>query len=90
MSITKLIYTNVDLKPTNILVSLGNGVGDNMDETLKAFLQEHPSESYEPRIEPSVSSDPIITVKSQPLPNFGLHEDLSNIRIKVIDFGSGK
>jgi len=61
-----------------------------MDETLKAFLQEHPSESYEPHIEPSVSPDPIITVKSQPLPNFGLRDDLSNIRIKLIDFGVGK
>jgi serine/threonine-protein kinase SRPK3 len=61
-----------------------------MDETLKAFLQEYPSESYEPRIEPKVSPDPIITVKSQPLPNFGLCEDFSNIRIKLIDFGVGK
>jgi serine/threonine-protein kinase SRPK3 len=61
-----------------------------MDETLKAFLQEHPSESYGPHIEPSVSSDPIITVKSQPLPNFGLCEDLSNIQIRLIDFGVGK
>ena len=26
----------------------------------------------------------------QPLPNFGLHQDLSNLNVKLIDYGSGK
>ena len=37
-----------------------------------------------------MSRDPIITVKSQSLPNFRLHQDLSDVDIKLIDYGSRK
>lgn len=36
-------------------------------------------------LEPSLSPDSIITVKSQLLPKFSLHQDLSNVNIKLID-----
>jgi len=59
------------------------------DALIERHLQLNPSEIYEPRIEPDLSSDPIITVKTQPLPNFGLNPDLSNLNIRLIDFGHG-
>ena len=37
-----------------------------------------------------MSRDPIITVKSQSLPNFRLHRDLSDVDIRLIDYESGK
>lgn len=74
-----------DLKPDNILVSLA-ATGEDIERELMA----NPSETYEPRFDPSLPSEPIITVKSQKLPNFGLKADLSNLKIKVIDFECGK
>ena len=59
------------------------------DALIEHHLQLSPSEIYEPRIEPDLSPDPIITVKTQPLPNFGLNPDLSNLNIRLIDFGHG-
>lgn len=63
--------------PDNILVNIGNA-----DKAIEEELERHPSTTYEPRLEPSLPSDPIITVKSQPLPNSGLHQDLSNLKIR--------
>ncbi|KAG8804964.1 hypothetical protein FRC17_005798, partial [Serendipita sp. 399] len=71
-----------DLKPANILVSFGN-----KDEEISRYLQEFPSETYRPIIEPEISPDPIVTVKSQSLPNFGLDPALSNLSIQLSDFG---
>ena len=53
---------------------------------LEEESQRHPSTIYEPDLSP----DPIITVKSQPLPSFGLDQHLSNLDVKLIDYGSGK
>ncbi|KAG8811260.1 hypothetical protein FRC17_002547, partial [Serendipita sp. 399] len=75
-------YVHTDLKPANILVSFGN-----KDEEISRYLQEFPSETYRPIIEPEISPDPIITVKSQSLPNFGLNPALSNLSIQLSDFG---
>jgi serine/threonine-protein kinase SRPK3 len=74
-----------DLKWENILVRF-----DHDDEAITKFLEDYPSATYEPRIEPSFSPDPITTVKSQPLPNFNLRDDLSNVNICLIDFGTGE
>ena len=60
-----------------------------MDEQIHAYLQENPSETYEPRLYSKISSEPIVTVKSQPLPNFGLNPDVTNLHVKLADFGSG-
>ncbi|KAF8478755.1 kinase-like domain-containing protein [Gautieria morchelliformis] len=76
-----LVHT--DVKPDNTLVLIGN-----QDAAISQFLQENPSTNYEPRIEPDLSPDPIITVRSQPLPNFGLKEDASNLDVCLIDLGS--
>jgi serine/threonine-protein kinase SRPK3 len=76
----KLVHT--DVKPDNTMVSLANA-----DAAIQAYLEQHPSATYEPRNEPDLSPDPIITVKSQPLPNFGLDPTLSNLDVRVIDYG---
>jgi serine/threonine-protein kinase SRPK3 len=60
------------------------------DETIADLLKTSPSETYEPRIEPDLSPDPIITVKSQPLSNLGLEPDVSNLDVCLIDYGNGK
>lgn len=75
-----LVHT--DLKPDNTLIYI-----DHEDAAVTRFLEETPSATYEPRIEPDLSPSPIITVKSQPLPNFGLREDASNLNICLIDYG---
>jgi hypothetical protein len=74
-----------DVKPDNILICI-----DHEDAAITHLLQEIPSATYEPRIEPDLSPNPIITVKSQPLPNFGLREDMSNLTICLIDYGNGE
>ena len=63
---------------------------DNQDTAIQAFLAENPSATYEPRLERELSPDPIITVKTQPLPNFCLDPTLSNLNIRLIDYGSGE
>jgi len=73
------------VKPDNTLICI-----DHEDSVITRLLQETPSVTYEPRIEPDLSPDPIITVKSQPIPNFGVREDASNINICLIDYGHGK
>ena len=73
-----------------MLFSLGKGVDSNLDEQICDYLQANPSATYEPRVEEAISPEPIITVKSQPLPYFGLNPDLSNLHIKLGDFGVGK
>ena len=73
-----------DIKPDNIMASL-----DHADALIERHLQLSPAGIYEPRIEPGLSPDPIITVKTQCLPNFGLNPDLSNLNVRLIDFGHG-
>ncbi|KAH7921680.1 kinase-like protein [Leucogyrophana mollusca] len=75
-----LVHT--DVKPDNVLVSVAQA-----EEDIGRLLEESPSTSYEPRIEPDLSPDPIITVKSQPLPNLGLRPDMSNLSVCLIDYG---
>lgn len=64
------------MKLDNVLVCV-----DYEDEAITRLLEETPSATYEPRLEPTLSPEPIITVKSQPLPNFGLREDASNLKV---------
>ena len=61
----------------------------NHADAIERHLQLSPAEIYEPRIELDLSPDPIITVKTQCLPNFGLNPDLSNLNVRLIDFGHG-
>ncbi|KAH7910212.1 kinase-like domain-containing protein [Hygrophoropsis aurantiaca] len=74
-----LVHT--DVKPDNVLVSVVQ-----TDEAIRRLLEESPSASYEPRIEPELSPDPIITVKSQPLPGPNL-ADMSDLSVCLIDYG---
>jgi len=79
----KIIHA--DLKPNNILVSLSQA-----DEKIDRYIEQSPVETYEPRIIPELSSDPIITVKSQPLPAFNEHADCTDLNICVADFGNSE
>ena len=73
------------MKPDNTLICI-----DHDDAAITRLLQDSPSAIYEPRIEPELSPDPIITVKSQPLPAFDLRADASNLNVCLIDYGHGK
>lgn len=76
--------TTSDIKPDNIMVSL-----DHADALIERHLELNPAEVYAPRMKPDLSPDPIITVKTQCLPNFGLKPDLSNLNVRLVDFGHG-
>lgn len=75
-------FVHTDVKPDNVLVCL-----DYEDEAINRLLEETPSATYEPRFEPTLSPDPIITVKSQPLPYIDLRKDASNLKVCLIDYG---
>ena len=60
------------------------------DAIISNYLDTHPADLYEPRIEPDLSPDPIITVKSQPLPDFDLDPNLDNIVVKLADYGESE
>lgn len=60
------------------------------EATTADYLDKNPAAIYEPKIEPALSPDPIITVKSQPLPNFGLDPSLDNLVIKMADYGESE
>ncbi|KAG1901461.1 kinase-like domain-containing protein [Suillus fuscotomentosus] len=76
-------FVHTDVKPDNVLICV-----DYEDEAITRLLEETPSATYEPRFEPILSPEPIITVKSQPLPNFGLREDASNLKVCLIDYAT--
>ncbi|KAG5649136.1 hypothetical protein H0H81_006020, partial [Sphagnurus paluster] len=57
------------------------------DAAIFEYLNATPVQIYTPQIEPGLSPNPIITCRTQPLPNFGLDPTLSNINVKVVDFG---
>ena len=59
------------------------------DATIAEYLDKNPAVLYEPRIEPDLSVSLIITVKSQPLPDFGLDPTLTSLVVKLADYGAG-
>jgi len=60
------------------------------DDAITQYLKDHPSTAYEPVMELDLSPDPIVTIRSQPLPDFSLSESLDNIHVRIADFGSGE
>ncbi|KAJ6611120.1 kinase-like domain-containing protein, partial [Mycena sp. CBHHK59/15] len=76
-------FIHTDIKMDNILVL----PPDQSAQCIEPYLQEHPAETYEPLIDTNVWPDPIITVRSQPLPDFGLDPSLQNLNITLIDYG---
>ena len=81
----------LDVTPSNILVPLEDGNGNEaIHEEIDAYLVKNPSATYEPRVEPNLFPVPIITVESQPLPNLRLDPNLTNIEIRLVDYGHGK
>lgn len=81
----KGVHNLTDVKPQNIMVSMNVS-----DATIADYLDKNPTSLYEPRIQPDLSSDPIITVRSQPLPDFGLNPTLDNLVVKLADYGEGE
>jgi len=59
------------------------------DATITEYLDKIPAILYEPRIEPDLSANPIITVKWQLLPDFGLDSTLIGLVVKLADYGEG-
>ncbi|KAG5647385.1 hypothetical protein DXG03_000455 [Asterophora parasitica] len=55
--------------------------------TITDHLNKKPATTYNPRIEPDLFTDPIITVRSQPLPDFGVDTTLDDIIVKLADYG---
>lgn len=60
------------------------------DEAIESLLTDDPWSTYPPRFSSFLSKEPIVTIKSQPLLNFGVKEDGSDIHVKIADFGHGK
>ena len=81
----KLIKRYTDVKSGNLLINL-----DATTEDVARYLQNHPAETYPSRSVPELWSGPIITVKSQPLPNLGLKPSLENLNVALGDFGGGR
>ncbi|KAI9058589.1 kinase-like protein [Trametes sanguinea] len=81
---TQVSIVHCDVKLANFFVQI-----DADDAVISKYLQEHPSESYPTRYHSGLWDGPIITVKSQPLPNFGLDPSLSNLNVVIGDFGGG-
>jgi serine/threonine-protein kinase SRPK3 len=73
-----------DVKGSNIYMDLGT----SDRQAVADFLGKNPSSTYEPRVEPSLSSDPIVTVRSQPLPVLRSF-DPETIQVYLGDFGEG-
>ncbi|KAJ7109950.1 kinase-like domain-containing protein [Mycena epipterygia] len=76
----KFIHT--DIKPENILVH----PPDMTPARIDAFLSENPAQTYPPLENAALAPHPIVAVRSQPLPNFGLEPALGNLNVQVIDF----
>jgi serine/threonine-protein kinase SRPK3 len=74
-----------DVKGSNVYMNLGT----SEPQVVIDFLSENPSSNYEPRVEPSLSSDPIVTVRSQPLPVLRSF-DPATIQVYLGDFGEGQ
>ncbi|KXN82324.1 Serine/threonine-protein kinase spk-1 [Leucoagaricus sp. SymC.cos] len=70
-----------DIKASNIFIA-NIGEGRMIDEFVKAY----PSQAYTPRYVTELSSDPIITVVSQPLPPFE-HLTLNELQVWLANFG---
>ncbi|RDX47267.1 kinase-like protein [Lentinus brumalis] len=77
----KLVHA-VDVKAGNVFTQMDAGTED-----IERYLRDHPPETYPPRSAPELWSGPIITVKSQPLPNMGLKPSLENLNVALGDFG---
>jgi serine/threonine-protein kinase SRPK3 len=60
------------------------------DAAIGDYLDRNPSTTYDPRVEPDLSPDPIITVRSQPFPDFGVDPTLNELTVKLADYGEGE
>ena len=57
------------------------------DAIIERALEAEPSAEYEPRHEPSISPEPIVTVKMQPIDPFDSIKRLSELNICLVGFG---
>ena len=73
---TRCSFSTTDIKPESLLVDIN--IDNNLD-VLSKYLESNPASTYPPRINATLWPEPMVTVRSQPLPNFGLHPSLHNI-----------
>lgn len=73
----------LDFRLDNILLKLHASTED-----IDRFLRKYPAQTYPPIPEADPSSDTVLTVRSQPLPNLGLDPSLSNLEVCVSDYGN--
>ncbi|TFL00732.1 hypothetical protein BDV98DRAFT_93857 [Pterulicium gracile] len=79
---TQLCLVSTDLKLSNIFIPMeGHSVGDRISEFLESGLPL----AYEPRLEPLISPEPLITYRSHTLPRVGPSWDEWHLAID--DFG---
>ncbi|KAF9480906.1 kinase-like protein [Pholiota conissans] len=74
-----LVHT--DLRLSNIMVPVTAS-----DTRINKYLAQNPAKTYKPRVDLKTKKL-ITTVKSQPLPHFGLNPSLNNLSIKLCDYG---
>lgn len=79
------VHNPTDVKPQNIMVSLNVS-----DATMADYLNKYPATLFELRIQPDLSSDPIITVKSQRSQTLVSTPTLNNLVVKLADYGEGE
>ncbi|KAG7445537.1 kinase-like protein [Guyanagaster necrorhizus] len=84
-------YVHNDIKTNNIMAVLpGSRNRASLSKDIQSYIETHPAETYEPLRLPGLTPEPIVTVKSQLLPDMDLRPDLSNLNIKLIDFGEAE
>ncbi|KAH9848006.1 kinase-like protein [Lenzites betulinus] len=79
----RLHVVHADFRLDNILLKLHAST-----EHIDRFLRKYPAQTYPPIPEADPSSDTVLTVRSQPLPNLGLDPSLSNLEVCVSDYGN--
>ncbi|KAK7021769.1 hypothetical protein VNI00_017280 [Paramarasmius palmivorus] len=72
---------HTDIKASNLFITI-----DKEAQAIDQFLRENPSRTYPPRYEPALSSEPIVTAVTEPLPplDFTTFEEMG---ICLGDFG---
>jgi hypothetical protein len=80
-----LIEILIDIKSDNILVKLPKSPEADIDK----WLSENGAELLGYPIKLEGHELPVHLALSQPLPNFGVNKDLSNISICLIDYSEG-
>jgi len=72
-----------DIKSDNFLVVPPHLTTERIEDLLIRSSMKY----YKPLTIPTLAPHPIVTIQSQPLPDFGLAPSLENLHLKLIDYG---